>query len=190
MNFMSLRQFLQKGVTSCLVLTVITVSSMVSLAAPGKAIGELSVTGYAGPDLSVTVNGEAAKTGRTIFSGSTIVTPETLGASLNLGKTGQIQMAPGTTFSVDTNSGTLNGDLTAGSITVLNGSGNVRTLAGDIVKVNAGETVNASSKAAAQTGRGPGGLPWWAIGAIAVAAVVVVVVVATRGDDNNVSPVR
>ena len=181
---------MQKGVTSCLVLTVITVSSMVSLAGPGKAIGELSVTGYAGPDLSVTVNGEPVKTGRTIFSGSTVVTPEKVGASLNLGKSGQIQMTPGTTLSIDTNSGTLNGDLTAGSITVLSGSANIKTLAGEAVKVSAGETVNASSTAAAaQTGRGPGGLPWWAIGAIAVAAVVVVVVVATGGDD-NASPVR
>ena len=66
------------------------------------------------------MNGEPAKSGRTIFSSSTISTPEDAGAIVNLGKAGRIELAPNTIFSVTFDDRSASGDLTAGSVSVLN----------------------------------------------------------------------
>jgi hypothetical protein len=192
MKSMMIRQVTQKVLSLFLLMVVVSTYSMVCLASPGKAIGELMVSGSAANGATVTVNGEPARTGRTLFPNSTISTPEGVDAVISLGSIGKIQLGPGTTYTVS--SDTAVGDLTSGTITLLTGTEgiSVKTLSGEVVKMSSGETVSASSAVAAQQSRGPGGLEWWKWALIVGGVVTVIVVaVAVSGDDDPpVSPIR
>ncbi len=195
MKSMDTKRLALKAITSCVLFAVIASGSFVTLAASSKPVGEIIVTGAA-DGKSVTVNGEPAKSGRTIFSSSSITTPEGMGAVINLGKAGKIQLAAGSTFVVDVNGNAVSGDLTSGSLTVLSSAQSigVKTLTGNMVSLNSGETVSANSGAASKKAQtGPGGLDWWVWAAIiGGAAAAVVLVVALRDDDDTTvtSPVR
>ncbi|MEP6789423.1 MAG: hypothetical protein ABJB40_13375 [Acidobacteriota bacterium] len=190
---------------------LIAAYSMVTLAASTKPVGDLTVSGNILPnDAAVTVNGEPAQTGRTIFDSSTVVTPETSGAVLNLGKAGRVDVGAGSTFVVNVAGDLISGDLTAGSITVLNSAEavNIRILSGDTVSLNAGESVNAVSGKAVVDHRDANGkciddnnngkeecgsnIPGWVWAAIVggVVAGVIIAVSASSKDSNSVSPVR
>ncbi len=184
-----------KVITSCVLFTFIISGSLVTLAAATKPVGEILVSGVSPVDgKTVTVNGEDAKSGRTIFSSSSISTPEGMSAVINLGKAGRIQMAPGSTFVVDVVGNAISGNLTAGNITVLSStqSVGVRTVTGETLSLNAGETAAATSTSAAKAQTGPGGLNWWVWAAIIGGAATAIILVATLGDDddNVTSPVR
>lgn len=182
----------RQALSLCLVTIVLLTYSMVALAASAP-VGEIVVsTKTLADSASVTVNGEPAKTGRTIFSPSIISTPENGGATLNLGKAGKIELGPNTTFTLSSDSTTVSGDLTAGSVTVLSAANavNVKTLSGELVKLNAGETATAASGTASKKAKpGPGGLDWAYWGIIIGGTVLAVVLIATVGD-NNTSPTR
>jgi hypothetical protein len=190
MKSMMNRQVTQQVLSSLLLVVVFTTYSMVCLAAPGKAVGELMISGSAADGSSVNVNGEPAKSGRTLFPNSTISTPDGVEAVISLGPSGKIQLGPGTTFTVSTSPAS--GDLTAGEITLLSSAEGitVKTLSGEMVKLNSGETVSANSAAAARQ-TGPGGLEWWKWALIVGGVVTVIVIaVAASGDDTPVSPIR
>ncbi len=187
------RQALSMSVVFVLVVTF----SMVSLANAGNAIGELTVIKSAatGETSSVTINGEVAKSGRTVFSSSTIATPEGMEAIINFGKAGRIQIESDTAFTLATDGNSISGDLTRGRLTVLNAANGVavRTAAGEIVNVKTGETASANSNnAAKKAAPGPGGLDWWVWAAIIGGGITAVVLIATHGNDNPTvtSPVR
>jgi phage baseplate assembly protein gpV len=79
----------RKSIATVVAVAVLTVYSMVVLAAPGaKASGELSVTGQ------VTVNGQKMISGGTIFTDSTISTAAQSSASVNISKLGRVELAP------------------------------------------------------------------------------------------------
>jgi len=67
---MNSKLWIQKALSMCLVVAIIATYSMVALASSEKAAGELLVTGKSinGETPFVTVNGETAKTGRSVFS--------------------------------------------------------------------------------------------------------------------------
>lgn len=146
---MNSKLWIQKALTMCSLTAIIASYSMVALANAGGAAGELIVTGgnSAGETSFVTVNGEPAKSGRTVFSASTISTPEGMNATLNLGKAGKIAFGPATTFTVNFDGNAISGDLSAGNVTVLSAaqSVDVKTLEGTVVRLNAGETATATS---------------------------------------------
>lgn len=173
------QQTLAMAITFAIVLTF----SMVSLANAGNAAGELTVIGTpsAGDTSVVTVNGEAAKSGRTVFSSSTITTPGDMEAIVSFGKAGKLQFAPGTTFTVSTDGTTISGDIAAGNVTVLSSSQSVavKNLAGETLKVNAGETASANSAAPAAKKK-IGGLQVWELVAIIGAGAAVAIYFATR----------
>jgi len=195
---MNSKLWIKKALTMCL-LTAITVTySTVALAGSDKAYGELTIIG--GDDTaSVTVNGEPAKSGRTVFSSSTITTPEGMSAVLNLNKAGKVEIAPNSTFTLNFDGTAIGGDLNAGSITVLNAakSVGVKTLNGETVTVNAGETASAIGGAAKQTNKktSSGAWFWWVL--IAGGAAVAIIWAASSDNDarlgggvTTVSPVR
>lgn len=191
MKSMMIRQVTQKVLSLLLLIGIGSTYSMVCFAAPGKAIGELIVSGSAADGSSVTVNGEPAKSGRTLFPNSTISTPDGVDAVISLGSAGKVRLSGGTTFTVSGDSAL--GDLTAGKITLLSSAGglNIKTLSGETVKMTSGETVSANSTAAARQ-TGPGGLDWWKW-ALIVGGVITVIVVAAAvsgDDDSPVSPIR
>src|SRR5437867_11196762 len=74
------RTWSRKSIAFCVAVAVLSVYSMVALATPQKASGELSVSGQ------VTVNGQAAISGATIFSDSVIATAAGSSATISLGK--------------------------------------------------------------------------------------------------------
>jgi len=183
----------KRAISLSLLLTMISATSMFTLAASTKPIGELIVTGGNSDGASVTVNGEPAKSGRTVFASSTITTPDGVSVVLNMGKAGKIELAPNTTFSIDGDGNVAQGNLTAGNVSVLNGNQgiSVKTLSGDTVTLNAGETASANSSTSSKAAKpGPGGLDWWYWAAIIGGATAVVIIIATRDDDNPTSPIR
>jgi hypothetical protein len=175
--------------------------SMVALAGSDRMAGELTVTGNGmnGDVPSVTVNGEAARSGRSIFSSSVIATPSNAGAVINLGKNGIIELAPNTTFTVSFDDKSVSGDLATGKITVVGTSSsvNVKTPAGQMVKLTAGESVNAAGKKDDDDDNG-GGAAWWVWAVIfggAAAGILIAAVNANNrvdlgGTATTISPVR
>lgn len=141
---MNSKLWIRKATSSCLMIAMLATYSMVALANTEKTTGEIIVNGSE----SVVVNGEAAKSGRTIFSSSTVSTPANSSAVISLGVAGEIEIAPNSvaTVSFDAKSATV--DLSAGSLTVLR--------AANAVNVNAAGTsmaLNTGEKASAQAGR-------------------------------------
>lgn len=195
MKSINSKRFAVSTTTFGLLFALIVSCSYVSLANANKPVGEILISGSSVVDgKSVTVNGEEAKTGRTIFDSSVISTPAGQSAIVNLGKAGKIQIAPGSSVTIDVAGETVSGSLSSGSLTVLGSvvPVNVRTAGGDMVRVAAGESVTSSSTAAsAKAQTGPGGVDWWIWAAIIAGAATAVVLIVTLDDDDNVtSPVR
>lgn len=112
---MSKRNFLRSITAASLTAAVFVTSSMMTFALPGKAtLGELIVTNGA----QVTVNGEAAQTGRTVFSSNTITTPANAGATVNLGELGQVELAPNSSINLSFSENAINGTLLSGRVKV------------------------------------------------------------------------
>jgi hypothetical protein len=175
---------------------------MVTLANSERIAGELTVTGNGsnGENPFVTVNGEAAKSGRSIFTSSVIATPSNAGAVINLGKSGIIELAPNSTFSISFDSSSISGDLSAGKLTVL-GSGaavDVKIADGRIIKATTGETVSATGAAQDDDDDDEGGAAWWLWAIVFGGAAAGVLIAATQADNNanfgggatTVSPTR
>ena len=185
----------QHVLTMSAIFALVVTFSMVTLANAGNAVGELTVikSGSANELSSVTINGEVAKSGRTVFSSSTITTPEGVEAIINIGKAGRIQLESDTVFTLATDGSSISGDLTRGRLTVLNAANGVavRTAIGETVNVNTGETASANSNnTTKKAAPGPGGLDWWWWAAIIGGGVTTVVLIATHGNNNVASPVR
>jgi hypothetical protein len=182
---MNSKVWIRKALSLCLVVAVYATYSMVGLASPDKMVGELTVSGKAvnGEIPVVTVNGEAAQSGRAIFSTSTITTSETSSAVINLGKIGRIELAPKTTISVTFSEKGLNGDLVSGKVTALSADNvNIKTPDGKVTKLNAGESVMASQQKTDDDDN-DGGAAWWIFALILGGAAAAVVIAATT--DNN-----
>ena len=142
---MNRKLWIRRALSMCLMVAVFATYSMVALAGSDRIAGELTITGNGLNGEIVTVNGEAARSGRTVFSSSVVATPASSGAVINLGKSGIIELAPNTTFTVIFDDKSVSGDLTSGKITVLGAANsvNVKTMAGEIVKLVSGESVSA-----------------------------------------------
>lgn len=185
---MNSKLLIHKAFTMCLTIVLVATYSMVALAADGKISGEIVVTGNSASETAtVTVNGEPVKSGRTIFSSSTISTPESAGAIINLGKTGRIELAPNTTFALSFDAAAINGDLAAGSITVLNAakSVSVKTLSGEVVQLNAGDTASANANTASPAAAASGSNNWWAFALIFGGAVAGIILATSDDNENN-----
>ena len=113
----------RKSLATAVAVAVLSVYSMVVLAAPGaKASGELSVSGQ------VTVNGQKVISGGTVFSDSTISTAAQSSASVSISKVGRVELAPNSNLRLS---------FAENSITAMleTGSAQVSTLAGTTVNL-------------------------------------------------------
>lgn len=199
---MNSKLWIRRALSTCLMVAVVATYSMVALAASDRMAGELTVTGNGmnGDATTVTVNGEAARSGRSIFSSSVIATPVNAGAVINLGKNGIIELAPNTTFTVLFDDKSISGDLATGKVTVVGTSTsvNVKTSTGQIVKLTAGESVNAAGKKDDDDDDHAGGTAWWVWAVIfggAAAGILIAAVNANNrvdlgGTATTISPVR
>jgi hypothetical protein len=200
---MNSKVWIRKALSMCLVVATIATYSMVALAGSERVVGELSVSGEIinGETPFVKVNGEAAQSGRSIFSSSTIATPENASATVNIGKLGKIALAPNTTLALSFDEKVITGDLLAGRVTVLNSSDivNIKTLDGTVAELNAGNSAVATGKVQDDddSDRDGGGtvLIWAAIlGGAAVGIILAATTdnnrIAVGGGANVVSPTR
>jgi ferric-dicitrate binding protein FerR (iron transport regulator) len=113
----------RKSIATAVAVAVLSVYSMVVLAAPGaKASGELSVSGQ------VTVNGQKMVSGGTVFSDSTISTAAQSSATVSISKVGRVELAPNSNLRLS---------FAANSITAMleTGSAQVSTLTGTTVNL-------------------------------------------------------
>lgn len=181
---MDSKQWIRKALTLCLTVVITATYSMTALAASDKIVGELSVTGknIQGENPAVTVNGEAAQNGRSIFSSSTITTAADSSAVISVAKIGKVELAPATTLVVSFDEKGLSGNLATGKVTVLGATENVNitTPDGKTVKLNAGETAVAG-QTQTQTSSGGGAWIWYAV--IFGGAAAAILIAATT--DNN-----
>ena len=101
----------RKPIAALVAVAILSVYSMVVLASPAAKApsGELSIAGH------VTVNGENAVTGGTIFSDSIVTTAEKSTATVNLSKVGRVQLAPASNSKLSFTEKTVNGLLEAGT---------------------------------------------------------------------------
>ena len=177
---MNSKLWIKKALSTCSMVAILATYSMVALAAEGKASGELTFSGAS----TVTVNGESAKSGRTIFTSSTVVTPEGTTATLNLGRAGQISVAPNSSLSVNFDSNTVSVNVVSGAMTVLAAAQNVAVNAGGkSFTAAAGETITAAGKQ--DNDDDDKGAAWWVFALVFGGAAFGIVYAATRGTDTQ-----
>jgi hypothetical protein len=121
-KLMTSKTWSRKSIAAFVAVAVLSVYSMVVLAAPGtKASGDLSVTGQ------VTVNGQKVVSGGTFFSDSTLSTSDKSSATVSISKLGRVELAPNSNLRLSFADNTVTAMLETGSA-------HVSTLAG--VSVN------------------------------------------------------
>lgn len=188
---MNSKVWIRKALSMCLVVATIATYSMVALAGSERVAGELSVSGKIvnGETPFVKVNGEAAQSGRSIFSSSTIATPENASATVNIGRVGKIELAPNTTLALSFDERGINGDLLAGRVTVLNSSDtvNIKMLDGTITKLNVGNSAVATGKIQDDDDSDNDGGSAVLIWAVILGGAAVGIILATTTDNNRIA---
>jgi len=187
---MNSKLWIRKALSTCLAIATVLTYSMVTMANAERVAGEILVTGKNadGQTSFVKVNGETAQSGRSIFSSSTIATPENAGAIISLGKAGKIELAPNTTLALSFSEKGMSGDLMTGRVTVLSAADGVviNTVDGKSLTLNSG---NSASAANAQqddtTDDNDGGSAGLLYALVLGGAAVGIIFAATRGNDNT-----
>jgi hypothetical protein len=154
-----------------------------------RVAGEILVTGKNadGQTSFVKVNGETAQSGRSIFSSSTIATPENAGAIISLGKVGKIELAPNTTLALSFSEKGMSGDLMTGRVTVLSAADGVviNTVDGKSLTLNSGDSAStANVQQDDTTDDNDGGSAGLLYALIIGGAAAGIIIAATRGNDN------
>jgi len=177
---------IRQALSMCLTATVLVTYSMVALAAGPKASGEILISGSSidGNTPSALVNGETVKTGRTIFSSSTISTPEGVTAVLKLGKAGVLELGPNSSVAIEFDDQTIKGSISSGTVKVIAARDqvNINDAAGSMMNLLPGETATAAGKA--QVDDDNGGAAWWLWALVFGGAAVGIIYAATR-DSNS-----
>lgn len=183
---MNSKLWIKKTLTLCLTAAIFAAYSMAALAASDRIVGEVSISGknVQGEAPAVTINGEAAQNGRSIFSSSTIVTSPDASAIISVAKVGKIELAPGTTLALSFNENGFSGDLILGKVTSLGGSKDVtiNTPNGKTVKLNAGESAVAGQTQTTDDNDGGAAWIWYAV--IFGGAAAAILIAATTNNNN------
>ena len=186
---MNSKVWIRKALSLCLTVAILATYSMVALAGTEKIAGELLVSGkyVNGEAPFVKVNGEAAQSGRSIFSSSTIATPQNASAIINLGKIGKIELAPNTTIALTFNDKGISGDLLSGRVTVLSASDTVNIKAeGKSLQLGVGESAVSKAQDDDDEDDKDGGAAWW-VWALVFGGAIGGVVIAATTDNNRVA---
>jgi hypothetical protein len=117
------KNILRKTATSFTLVAVWCVYSMVAIAAPFTAVGEITVTGQ------VSVNGQAAVNNSSIVSGSSIVTGPGSSATVSLGKTGRVEILENTSLTLNFSDASITGVVGEGKVRVASSAGVAASMA-------------------------------------------------------------
>ncbi|HEX6126735.1 MAG TPA: hypothetical protein VFZ23_15290 [Pyrinomonadaceae bacterium] len=184
---MNSKLWIRKALSLCLCVAILATYSMVALAGPRKVAGELTVSGKEvnGEAPFVLVNGEAARSGRSVFSASTITTSDGVGAVINLGKLGRVELAPATVLNLSFDDAAVSGELASGTVSVFGTSEkiSIKTLNGKTVELGAGQSVSASGGLQDDDDDDDGGAAWWVWAAVFAGASAGILWAALRDDD-------
>ncbi len=195
---------INKLISFCLTIAILATYSITVSAKSDKTIGELSIFGTLanGEIPVVSVNGETAQNGRSIFSSSNIVTSKDASAIINIAKIGKIELAPDTNLTLTFDQTGISGDLTAGKLTVLGSVSdvNIKIPNGQVVKLSSGESVdaanNSTSSSQTQTTAAGNGVNWVAFAVVfggSVASIIAGTAIDASNNNNEnvvVSPFR
>jgi hypothetical protein len=194
---MNLSHWIRRAVSACVLTALVSTSSMIALAGSGRVAAELTVLGGpANGDKVVFVNGDPAKSGRSVFSSTTVSTPDETSAVLSIAKAGRLQLDPNSSINLVFDDKTVDVELTSGRLTTSGSLGtvNVRTNDGKTTVLQAGESITASGQSNPGRQTGGGSDDWWIWATVAgVAAAVIIIAVVASGDDDDdqvVSPNR
>lgn len=183
---MKSKVWINKALSASLAVVTILAYSMVALANTEKVAGEIIITGT--NDSSVIVNGTTINSSRSIYSSSTVETPENTGAIINIGKIGSVKLAPKTKLNLSFSEKGISGDLLAGKVTVLNAadSVNIVTLDGKLKKLVAGETAVANKVQDEDDDDDPGTGAWFIWALVLGGAAAGLIIAATNDNDIQV----
>jgi hypothetical protein len=131
------RTWSRKSIAFCVAIAVLSVYSMISLAAPQQGqtapSGELSTSGQ------VTVNGQPAISGTTFYTNSTVTVGPNSSAVLSLGKQGRIELMQNSSMKITFDNAGISGTLDAGRARLSTPAGtsvNISTKDGSVVADN------------------------------------------------------
>lgn len=176
-----------KALSFCLMVAMLATYSMVALAGDARVAGEIVVSGTAVDGIApvVLVNGEQVKSGRSIFTSSNIVTDKNSSATVKIGSLGTLRIAPESSLTVSFDSNGIRGQLTKGTVTVLNSSDtvNVALPNGSLSELTAG--MSASTVQDDDDDDDDGASGWW-LWAIVFAGATAAIVFAAASDNNRV----
>lgn len=174
-----------KALSFCLLVAIMATYSMVALAGAGRVAGEIVVSGTAvdGNAPVVLVNGEQVKSGRSIFSSSSIITSDNASATISVGPLGTIRLAPNSSITLTFDSDALNGTLSKGSVTVLNSSDKVGVMLpnGTLAELSSG--MSASAAPQDDDDDDDAGAAWWPWAIVFGGAATVILWTAFKGDN-------
>lgn len=182
--------FLKEIVASVLAVSVFSAASLTVPAANTKLAGQILI---ADRGADVTVNGEVVTSGRSVFSGSTIDTPESSGAVLSLGDLGRIELGPSTSFSVSFDERGISGTLSSGRVTILAAKDTVSvTTSEGVARLATGESASSGAPSLPTAPAPASAAPAW-LWLLLIGGVVAGVAVAAAsgdGETTTVSPIR
>ncbi len=179
--------WIRQALAMCLTFTVFVTYSMAAAGGTRKLAGEILISGTSasGTTPSAIVNGETVKSGRTIFSTSTVSTPEGVTATLKLAKAGIIELSPNTSVVVSFDEEQVTGTISSGVVRVLSAqNGVMMTIAGgETLTLLPGEVASATGRAQ-DDDDDDGGAAWWGWALIFGGAAAGIIWAATR-DSNS-----
>lgn len=119
---------IRKAVTLPLCISLLTAYSMVTLASPERVVGALTVSQvrFDGLEPRVSVNGESARSGRSVFSTSVISTSENATAILYFGKLGSLEISPNSEVTLSFDADGVYGRVANGRVFVLSAANPMR----------------------------------------------------------------
>ncbi len=190
---------IRKTISLSLTVAIMAAYSMVTLASSGKFAGEIRVFG-SDRSAEVSVNGEAVKSNRSIFSSSTIITPANASAVIDLGSAGKLEVAPSTVIRVSFDKDSASALLSSGTVKVLSTESGVQvdSAEGTSGLLKAGESAGTAAAKQQDDDDDNGGSAWWLWALVFGGAAAGMIYVATKdsnradlgGSGTVISPTR
>jgi hypothetical protein len=185
-EIMKIGRIESKALSFCLMVAITATYSMMALAGGERLAGEIVVSGTAvdGNAPVVLVNGEQVKSGRSIFTSSSISTSETASATVKVGSIGTLRIAPNSALTISFDADGIKSDLSKGKITVLssNTKVNVALPNGTVSELTAGKSASTAPQDDDDDNKG-GGSSWWLWAIVGGGAAAAFIFAATSGNN-------